>query len=119
MRNNIQRPPINIDELTDDDSTPENSDTENDTEGDTDALDDGDNDENIQINGGDQILANPQDLEINMEHFAQLYGLRPPRYESRKSDIRQIFQRYNHFLLHHPNWEDNQKVGYLSNLVDN
>ena len=114
LRNNTQTPPNNIVELTDDDSSPENTDTENDTEEDSDTTND---DENI-VNGGDQLLNDPQDLELNMEHFAQLYGLRPPRFESRKSDVRKFFQRYNHFLLQHPNWEDNQKVGYLSNLVD-
>ena len=114
LRNNTQTPPNNIVELTDDDSSPENTDTENDTEEDSDTIND---DENI-VNGGDQLLNDPQDLELNMEHFAQLYGLRPPRFESRKSDVRKFFQRYNHFLLQHPNWEDNQKVGYLSNLVD-
>ena len=30
-------------------------------------------------------------FEANMEHFAQLYGLLPPRLESRKSDIRKFF----------------------------
>ena len=49
LRVNIQGPPINIDELTDDDRTPENSDTQNDTEGDTDESEDDET-------GGEQIL---------------------------------------------------------------
>lgn len=64
------------------------------------------------------VVNHPVAHNANMEHFPHLYGLRPPRFESRKSDIRKFFQRFNAFLAQNPEWKDQQKVGYLSNLID-
>ena len=53
-----------------------------------------------------------------MEQFTRTYGLRPPRFEARISDIRKFFSRYDKFVAQNPNWDDEQKVTYLANLLD-
>ena len=74
--------------------------------------------DNGNLNDGVPVLNQPLAINANMEHLPHLYGLRPPRFESRKSDIRKFFQRFNNFLVQHDNWNDAQKVGYFSNLID-
>ena len=55
---------------------------------------------------------------VQMEQFTRTYGLRPPRFEARKSDIIKFFSRYDKFVAQNPNWDDAQKVTYLANLLD-
>ena len=45
-------------------------------------------------------------------------NLRPPKFESKKTDVRHFFSRYDKFLSQYPGWNDNQKVNFLGNLID-
>ena len=53
-----------------------------------------------------------------MEHFTRTMGLRPPRFEARKSDVKKFFSRYDKFIANNPHWDDPTKVTYLGSLLD-
>ena len=45
-------------------------------------------------------------------------GIRPPRFDSQKSDIRKFLSRYDKYLLQFQSWDDEKAINYLSNLLD-
>ena len=59
-------------------------------------------------------------LANNMSHSGEtnkIMGLRIPRFEARKSDVRKFFVRLEKYFAQYPNLSDEMKVNYLANVV--
>ena len=53
-----------------------------------------------------------------MDQLNRVFGLRPPRFEARKSAVRKFFSRFDKYIANNPQWNDADKVTYLGNLID-
>ena len=55
---------------------------------------------------------------INMDNV-RLQNIRPPRFDSTKSNVRTFFTRFDRYrLAHNPPWNDHVTLNILSNLID-
>ena len=51
-----------------------------------------------------------------MDNLSRIYGLRPPRFDTKKSNVLKFFSRFEKFVAQQPDWHDLHKVRYLANL---
>ena len=54
-----------------------------------------------------------------MDNFARIHSIRPPKFDSRKSNVRTFFSKFDKYKnVFQPPWEDNVAIDMLSNCLD-
>ena len=67
----------------------------------------------------DPALNNIDDDIFEMDNFVRINQLKPPKFNSRKSDVRRFFSKFDKYIqVIEPPWENDVIINVLSNLLD-